>query len=167
VPEGREVRFRDGFRGEVAFRPAETTGDFVVAKRTGEAAYMLAVVVDDAFQGVDEVVRADDLLPSTALQVLLQEALGLPKPRHVHVPLVRGADGRRLAKRHGDTRVARWRGAGVPPERVVGLLARWSGLGDGGEISAAGLLARGFAWERVPRTDPVFTAEDDRRLLAR
>jgi glutamyl-tRNA synthetase len=166
VPEGREVRFRDGFRGDVRFRPAETTGDFVVAKRTGEAAYMLAVVVDDAFQGVDEVVRADDLLPSTALQILLQESLGLPTPRHLHVPLVRGADGRRLAKRHGDTRVARYREAGVPAARVVGLLARWSGLGDGAAVSAADLLARGFSWERVPRSDPVFGAEDDVRLLA-
>ena len=79
---------------------------------------------------------------------------------------MRGPDGRRLAKRHGDTRIARWREAGVPPERVLGLLARWSGLGDGSPVAAADLLARGFAWEWVPRAGPVFGPEDDSRLLA-
>jgi glutamyl-tRNA synthetase len=164
VPADREVAFEDGFRGAVRDRPALASGDFVVARRTGEAAYQLAVVVDDAFQRVDTVVRGDDLLPSTPLQVLLHEALGLPLPRWVHVPLVRGPDGRRLAKRHGDTRVARYREAGVPPERVLGLLARWSGLGDGREASARDLLP-GFDLARVPRADPVFTAADDREML--
>jgi glutamyl-tRNA synthetase len=167
VPAGREVAFEDGFHGPVRHAPARTTGDFVVAKRSGEAAYQLAVVVDDAFQGVDLVVRGDDLLPSTSLQILLHEALGLAPPRHIHLPLVRGPDGRRLAKRHGDTRVARWREAGAPPERVVGLLARWSGLGEVGEVSARDLLARGFDLARVPRADPVFLPADDRLLLGR
>jgi glutamyl-tRNA synthetase len=166
VPEEREVAFEDGFRGPVRDRPAATTGDFVVAKRSGEAAYQLAVVVDDAFQKVDAVVRGDDLLPSTSLQALLQEALGLPLPRWVHLPLVRGPDGRRLAKRHGDTRIARYREAGVPPERVLGLLARWSGLGDGGETSARDLLPA-FDLARVPREDPVLTPDDDRSLLGK
>jgi glutamyl-tRNA synthetase len=165
VPEDREVAFEDGFRGPVRDVPARSSGDFVVAKRTGEAAYQLAVVVDDAFQGVDLVVRGDDLLPSTPLQILLHEALGLAPPRYVHLPLVRGSDGRRLAKRHGDTRVARYRGAGAPPERVIGLLASWSGLGPLREVSAAGLAAGGFAWARVPRGDVLFSDEDGRRLL--
>ena len=60
---------------------------------------------------------------------------------------------------------ARFREAGVPPERVIGLLARWSGLGDGGEVSARDLLARGFDVDRVPRADAVFTPADERRLL--
>ncbi len=165
VPEDREVAFADGFRGKVRDRPARTSGDFVVAKRTGEAAYMLAVVVDDAFQGVDEVLRGDDLLPATPLQILLHEALGLRTPRYVHLPLVRGPDGRRLAKRHGDTRLSALRGAGVPPERVLGLLARWSGLGAGEPVSARDLLARGFSLDRVPRADAVFTGGDDGKGL--
>ena len=70
-----------------------------------------AVVVDDGFQGVDHVIRGDDLVPSTFLQLLLYEALELPAPRFSHLPLVRGADGRRLAKRHGDTRIASYREA--------------------------------------------------------
>ena len=164
VEAGREVAFEDGFRGTVRARPAAATGDFVVARKTGEAAYQLAVVVDDAFQGVDTVVRGDDLLPSAALQVLLHEALGLPLPRYVHLPLVRGPDGRRLAKRHGDTRVARYREAGVPAGRVVALLARWSGLGAGPETSARELLARGFDLARVPGEDVVLGEEEERAL---
>jgi len=156
VPAGRAVAFEDLFRGALSGEPARASGDFVVARRGGGAAYQLAVVVDDAFQGVDTVVRGDDLLPSTPLQILLHEALGLAPPRYVHLPLVRGPDGRRLAKRHGDTRIARYREAGVPPERVLGLLARWSGLGDGGEVSARQLLAGGLDLARVPRADPVF-----------
>jgi glutamyl-tRNA synthetase len=165
VPAGRVVSFEDGFRGAVAIEPARASGDFVVARRGGTAAYQLAVVVDDAFQGVDAVVRGDDLLPSTPLQILLHEALGLAPPRYFHLPLVRGPDGRRLAKRHGDTRVARFRGAGTAPERVVGLLARWSGLGDGSPVAARDLLARGFDLARVPRADPVLAPGDEAALL--
>lgn len=159
-------RFRDAAEAraatgrEPAWRFRAPSGDFVIAKKSGEAAYQLAVVVDDAFQGVDTVVRGNDLLPSTPLQVLLHGALGLAVPRYVHLPLVRGADGRRLAKRHGDTRVSRYREAGFPPERVVGLLARWSGLGDGGPVSAKALLARGFDPSRIPAEDPVFTGAE-------
>jgi glutamyl-tRNA synthetase len=148
----------------VRARPAARTGDFVVAKRTGEAAYQLAVVVDDAFQGVDTVVRGDDLLPSAALQVLLHEALGLPLPRYVHLPLVRGPDGRRLAKRHGDTRIARYREGGVPPGRVVALLARWSGLDAGAGAMPRDLLARGFDLSRVPGEDVVLGEAEERSL---
>ena len=106
-------------------------GDFVVWKApalgTTESlpAYQLAVVVDDAAQGVTEVVRGDDLLPSTPRQLLLYQALGLTPPSFVHVPLVVGPDGRRLAKRHGDTRLSALREAGVRPEMLLGLLA-WS-----------------------------------------
>jgi glutamyl-tRNA synthetase len=141
--------FVDAFRGPEAGAAA---GDFVVARRGGGAAYQLAVVVDDAFQGVDFVVRGDDLLPSTPLQVHLHEALGLRPPRYAHLPLVRGPDGRRLAKRHGDTRIARYREAGRAAEEVLGLLAAWSGLGDGRPASARELL-HGFEPGRIPRGD--------------
>src|SRR5262249_32606099 len=97
--------FLDGFRGPTQVNLRETGGDFVVWKSAGTPAYQLAVVVDDAAQGVTEVVRGDDLVPSTPRQLLLYEALGLRPPGFVHVPLVVGPDGRRLAKRHGDTRL--------------------------------------------------------------
>jgi glutamyl-tRNA synthetase len=154
------VRWEDGFRGPEVRDPARDGGDFVVAKRSGEPAYQLAVVVDDAAQGVSDVLRGDDLVPSTPRQLLLYEALGLPPPRFWHLPLVRGADGRRLAKRHGDTRLAHYRAQGVAPERVVGLLAGWSGLALRAPVAARELLA-GFALERVPRGDVTFTPADD------
>lgn len=117
--------FDDGFRGPVRLDLRTLGGDFVVWKSDGTPAYQLAVAVDDADMGVTEVVRGDDLVPSTPRQLLLYEALALTPPRFVHVPLVVGPDGRRLAKRHGDTRLASLRAAGVRPEALVGLLA-WS-----------------------------------------
>jgi glutamyl-tRNA synthetase len=117
--------FVDGFRGPVSVDLHQTGGDFVVWKSSQTPAYQLAVVVDDAAQGVTEVVRGDDLVPSTPRQLLLYRALGLSAPSFTHVPLVVGPDGRRLAKRHGDTRLSTLRDAGVAPEALVGLLA-WS-----------------------------------------
>ncbi len=162
VPDGI-VPYDDEVKGRVERSPLRDQGDFVVAKRTGEAAYQLAVVVDDAFQGVTHVIRGDDLVPSTPRQLLLYEALGLPAPRFAHLPLVRGQDGRRLAKRHGDTRLSAYRKAGVPPELIVGLLAGWSGLGHGPR-SARALVAGGLDWSVVPAQDVVFGPEAAARL---
>ncbi len=154
VPAGREVVLEDRFAGPQRWRVDRELGDFVIQKRDGEPAYQLAVVVDDAGQGVDEVLRGDDLLPSAARQLLLYEALGLPTPRFAHVPLVVGADGRRLAKRHGDTTVRRFREEGVPAERVVGWLAASSGLAPAGASCPPAALVEGFRLDRVPR-EPV------------
>jgi glutamyl-tRNA synthetase len=117
--------FPDRFRGPVRLDLREVGGDFVVWKSAGTPAYQLAVVVDDAAQGVTEVVRGDDLISSTPRQLLLYQALDLQPPDFVHVPLVVGPDGRRLAKRHGDTRLSSLRSGGVKAESIVGLLA-WS-----------------------------------------
>ncbi len=118
----RAYAFVDGFLGP---RTVDVGGDFVVWKSAGSPAYQLAVVVDDAATGVTEVIRGDDLVPSTPRQLLLYELLGWQPPRFVHVPLVVGPDGRRLAKRHGDTRLATLRSQGVSAESLLGLLA-WS-----------------------------------------
>src|SRR5262249_25239098 len=115
--------FVDGFLGPVDVDLKVVGGDFVVWKSSGTPAYQLAVVVDDAEQGVTEVVRGDDLVTSTPRQLLLYRALGLRPPAFAHVPLVVGPDGRRLAKRHGDTRLAALRAAGGSPEALVGLRA--------------------------------------------
>jgi glutamyl-tRNA synthetase len=137
------VGFDDLLRGPQSFDPAVETGAFPIRKSNGTAAYQLATVVDDAASGVDLVIRGDDLLSSTSRQILLQQALGLPTPRHLHLPLVVGADGRRLAKRHGDTRVATYRDHGVSPERLVGFLAWTAGLAaEGEEVSPARLVGR-------------------------
>ena len=117
--------FIDGFRGTTAIDLRQVGGDFVVWKSSGTPAYQLAVLVDDAAQGVTEVIRGDDLISSSPRQLLLYRALGLTPPRFTHVPLVVGPDGRRLAKRHGDTRLSALRAAGVAPEQLLGLVA-WS-----------------------------------------
>jgi glutamyl-tRNA synthetase len=117
--------FVDGFRGLTSVDLTAIGGDFVVWKSDGTPAYQLAVVVDDADLGITEVVRGDDLIPSTPRQLLLYKALNLSPPQFTHVPLVLGPDGRRLAKRHGDTRLAALRAAGVRAEALLGLLA-WS-----------------------------------------
>jgi glutamyl-Q tRNA(Asp) synthetase len=94
----RELRFADGLQGDCTYNVGHEVGDFVVRRRDGLHAYQLAVVVDDAEQGVTEVVRGCDLLSSTPRQMLLQEALDLPQPRYLHLPLLVDTDGRKLAK---------------------------------------------------------------------
>jgi glutamyl-tRNA synthetase len=154
--------FADGFCGPIERDLSEDGGDFVIWKSAGTPAYQLAVVVDDAAQGVTQVVRGDDLLSSTPRQLLLYRALGLTPPAFFHVPLVVGPDGRRLAKRHGDTRLVALREAGVQAEDLLGLLA-WScgWLERPRPTTAQDLLPR-FALETVPRA-PFVLADDHLR----
>lgn len=95
------IAFDDLVRGRVEENVAERTGDFVVRRADGLLAYQLAVVVDDAEQGVTQVVRGGDLLSSTARQIALQRALGLPTPEYAHLPLLLAPDGTKLGKRDG------------------------------------------------------------------
>ncbi len=127
-------------------------GDFVVFKSDGTPAYQLAVVVDDAAMGVTEVVRGDDLLPSTFRQLALYRFFDWSPPAFYHVPLVVGRDGRRLAKRHGDTRLASLRRAGVSATDLVGYLAHSCGLlPEPRPVRAEDLIDR-FDFDRVTRT---------------
>lgn len=140
VARDGETCFVDGFAGPVVANVADDAGDFLIARKGGAPAYQLAVVVDDAAQGVTEVVRGDDLLASTARQSLLQEALGLPHPSWWHVPLVVDETGRRLAKRDDDLSLAELRERGVAPEAIVGWVVRESGLAPVERISARDAL---------------------------
>ena len=158
TPPG-EVAFDDLFAGPQRFDPAAETGDFVIRKANGTAGYQLATVVDDAASGVDLVIRGDDLLPSSARQILLQRALGLPSVAYLHLPLVVGEDGLRLAKRHGDTTLRTLREAGWDAEALVGRLAASAGLAAEGErVSASQLLPR-YDLAKVPRGRVVAGAE--------
>ncbi len=162
------VAFNDRVAGAQAVDPGADVGDFVVWTKRGEPSYQLAVVVDDARQGVNRIVRGDDLVPSTGRQLLLARALGLEfEPEYWHVPLVIGPDGRRLAKRHGDTRVDSYKSLGVAPERVLGLLANWLGvLEDPEPIDLAELTGR-FAIDTMSRGRIVFLPEHDAWLRNR
>ena len=159
VPQGEIVRFEDGFCGLCEQEVSAVSGDFVLARDPDGAGYMLAVVVDDAAMGVTEVVRGDDLLPATPRQLLLYRALNLTPPAFVHVPLVVSEEGRRLAKRHGDTRISALRAAGITPEQVIGLLAWWCGWAVWGErLTLRDLLPR-FDLATLRREPAVLTPQ--------
>jgi glutamyl-tRNA synthetase len=147
----RLTSWTDGLHGPQSCVVAESLGDFVVAKGDETAAYQLAVVLDDHQMGVTEVVRGDDLLPSTFRQLELYHYWQWEPPAFRHVPLVVGPDGRRLAKRHGDTRLATLREAGVPAAWLVGWLAWSCGLREIVEPVAPAQLLDDFDWSRIPR----------------
>jgi glutamyl-tRNA synthetase len=150
--EGEVIEFDDRLAGACA----GAVDDFVVRRADGVTAYQLAVVVDDAAQGVGEVVRGADLLDSTPRQILLSRFLGLPAPSYAHVPLVLGPDGARLAKRHGGATLAE---RGEPSARTLALLAHTLGLAIGqAEVGGAGELLGEFDAARLPR-EPVVLGE--------
>jgi glutamyl-tRNA synthetase len=151
--------FVDEVRGPLRIAGDGLGGDFVVWKSAGTPAYQLAVVVDDAEMGITEVVRGDDLVASTPRQLLLYQALGWTPPRFAHVPLVVGPDGRRLAKRHGDTRLITLRAAGVRSEALVGLLAWSCGWLPRPEPVTPRDLLPAFRLDAVPRNPFVLTPE--------
>ena len=151
------VEFEDAVFGHQEETLARDCGDFLVRRSDGVVAYQLAVAVDDALMGVTQVVRGRDLLGSTARQMWVQKALGLPSPTFAHVPLLIAPDGRRLAKRDRDLDLGAIRARGLRPERVIGALGALVGLcPEGAEMTPEGLL-RGFSWEilRKRRDDVV------------
>ena len=159
VAEGSRVAFDDVFAGRFEQDVSAALGDFPLARDEFGAGYTLACAVDDVAMGVTEVVRGEDLLAATPAQVLVSRALGAGREiSYCHVPLVVGPDGRRLAKRHGDTRIAAYRAAGVRPGQIIGRLAASCGWAEGGEeISLAALLPR-FDISTIPHAPFVATA---------
>jgi glutamyl-tRNA synthetase len=144
------VRFDDLIHGPQSFDVCAEVGDFVIRRGDGVAAYQLAVAVDDAAMGITRVIRGDDLLSSTPRQLLVYEALGLRAPVFGHVPLMVGSDGHRLAKRGGSLTLQALRALGVPPERVVGFLARSAGLRVPESITAKELVGA-FSIDQIGR----------------
>ncbi len=161
IVEPGETRFTDAHMGPQRFDLDATSGDFVVWTKRSAPSYQLAVVVDDAAGGVTQVVRGNDLLDSAARQLLLYRALSLnPEPAYTHLPLIRGQDRRRLAKRDRDTRIDTYAGAGSSPERVIGLIARWCGLTREPAPMSLPEFQSGFSLDTLPQNDIVFTPED-------
>ncbi len=124
------ISWIDFVLGRVELDPGRLGGDFIVARSGHPPSYQLAVVHDDAAMGVTQVIRGDDLVPSTPRQILLYRSLGWTPPEFGHVPLAVGPDGRRLAKRDGSIKLATLRATGVDPRRLVGWLARSCGWAD-------------------------------------
>ena len=131
--------------------------DLVVRRNDGIPAYNLAVVVDDTAAGVGEVVRGADLIETTPRQLHVAARLGMPAPGYAHVPLVLGADGARLAKRHGAVTLADRVAAGQSPAEVRAALARSVGLAGPGETPALDELLRRFDPSALPTEATVLT----------
>ena len=148
---GAQVEFGDRLHGHVA----GIVDDFVLWRGDDTPAYQLAVVVDDADQGVREVVRGDDLLDSTPRQLELARLLGLPQPRYAHVPLVLGPDGARLAKRHGSVTLEEH-----DPATALGWMAASLGIGRQGERASPQELLDRFDPDALPREPTTFRAEE-------
>lgn len=121
IPDGESIHFVDQHQGPQSFVAGEDFGDFVVWRRDDVPAYQLAVVVDDAAMQITEVVRGADLLKSTARQLLLIRALGLPTPAYFHCDLVLDNGGMRLAKRHDALSLRALREHGHTPSEVLAM----------------------------------------------
>jgi glutamyl-tRNA synthetase len=161
----RTLVFEDRIAGRQVCSPAKTLGDWVIARRDGNPSYQLAVVVDDLAMGINQVVRGADLIPSTFRQLDLMSALGTtPAIEYWHPPLVVGSDGRRLAKRHGDTRLANYRAAGCPPQRIVGWAAWTAGLIEDWEDCRPEELLPRFEFARIVRAPTVLLPEHEARF---
>ncbi|QDT12427.1 tRNA glutamyl-Q(34) synthetase GluQRS [Planctomycetes bacterium K23_9] len=150
-PSDDVIKFDDLVLGKQSCRPAEQLGAFPITQKNGNTSYQLAVVVDDAQMGITEVVRGDDLVPSTFRQIDLFAALGYEVPTFAHVPLVVGTDGRRLAKRHGDTRLSQYREQGIDADQIVGWAAHSAGLFDERQPVSAQSIVASFDWQKLSR----------------
>ncbi len=157
VPEGMTIAFTDAVRGPIVQRVDREVGDFVLRRGDGVFAYQLVVAIDDASMRISDVIRADDLLASTARQILLLRLLGWAEidiPRYAHVPLVVAPGGERLAKRTRGATVRELRDRGLSREDVIGALATGLGL-VGGEPrplsphEVAASLAPPSSWRRT------------------
>ena len=148
----QEWTVHDGLQGDYTELLSRDCGDFVVRRADGVYAYQLAVVVDDADNGITQVVRGRDLLASAPRQMYLFSLLGRPAPEYLHVPLLLAPDGRRLSKRDGDLDLEALLGR-FTPEEILGKLAFSAGLLDRDEAVSAKELASVFDWSRVRKED--------------
>ena len=179
APQTGETIVDDKVQGRVTF-PNADLDDFVILRSDGTPTYMLAVVVDDHDMGVTHVIRGDDHLTNAARQALIYEALGWPVPVWAHIPLIHGADGAKLSKRHGALGVDAYRAMGYLPEALRNYLARLGWAHGDDEIfstqqalawfdlDAIGKAAARFDFDKLKNLNGHYMrAADDAALLAR
>lgn len=148
-----KVDFVDETFGKQEVDVAREVGDFLILRRNKSPSYQLAVVVDDEFDQITEVVRGRDLLSSTARQELVARALGIERPTTLHLPLVCDATGRRISKRERDLSLAELRSAGISAERIVGWAAHTLGLSPELRAGRAPEFTAAFDPRRLRRED--------------
>ncbi|MEK9161622.1 MAG: glutamate--tRNA ligase family protein, partial [Patescibacteria group bacterium] len=157
----KKIVFNDLIRGDIEFDTTELK-DFIIAKSLEEPVYHLAVVVDDYEMGVSHIIRGDDGISNTPRQILIQEAIGAPRPVYAHLPLILTQDRTKLSKRkHGEkVSVTFYRNAGYLPEAVVNFLALigWN-PGDEREIFSKEELIKEFSLERIQKSAGIFNVE--------
>ncbi|MCL1939433.1 MAG: tRNA glutamyl-Q(34) synthetase GluQRS [Desulfovibrionaceae bacterium] len=139
------MAFRDAVLGPQAVATATWGGDFALRRSDGVVAYQLAVAADDAAMGVTEVVRGDDLAPSTPRQILLLRLMGAAPPLYAHLPLLCDASGERLAKRHQGLEIAALRRNGIGPEAIIGYLGYLAGWQAKAQPAEPSDLLSGFS----------------------
>lgn len=157
VPEeGRGiVTFTDGHYGIHTVDLTTQCGDFIVRRKDGAWAYQLAVVVDDALMGINEVVRGRDLLLSSPQQIYLAQQLGFTPPRFTHLPLLCNTAGQRLSKRDKSLDMGCLRQS-FTPNQIIGLLAHAAGLQPTADAVSAQSLVKTFSWDKVGTADITF-----------
>ena len=167
---GKTITFTDIIRGEITFDTTEL-GDFVIARGEEDPLYNFAVVVDDAEMGITHVIRGEDHISNTPRQILIQEALGYPRPQYAHFPLHLAADRSKLSKRKGDVAVRDYRAKGYLPDALLNYLAvvGWTAP-SGKEILSLGEMIDEFELADVHKSGGVFDPEKlrwyNRRYLA-
>lgn len=161
---GAKVTFTDLIHDEITFDTTEL-GDFVIAKKVDEPLFHLAVVIDDAEMGITHVIRGEDHLSNTARQILIQEALGYPRPQYAHIPLILAPDRSKLSKRHGATALSDYLAQGYLPAALVNFMALlgWSPqAGESGtdqEVFTLEELVERFSLEAIQKSGAVFNLE--------
>lgn len=156
---GQKITFIDLIRGEISFDTTEL-GDFVIAKSLDEPLYHFAVVVDDWKMGITHVIRGEDHISNTPRQILIQEALGAPRPIYAHIPLILALDRSKLSKRNGAVSVTEYREQGYLPDALVNYLALlgWN-PGTDQEIFSREELIKLFSLEKIQHGGAIFNVE--------
>jgi glutamyl-tRNA synthetase len=153
------IEFEDLIRGVMKFE-GESVGDFIIVRSNGMPAYNFAVVIDDHLMGITHVIRGEDHLSNTALQMMLYRAFGFAPPTFAHHCLILGKDRAKLSKRHGSVSVGEFRKQGILPEALInylGLLG--SSFTDGREVLSRDEMISGFALERASKSGAIFDEE--------
>ncbi len=151
VPD-KKMTFIDGCIGKYTENLTIECGDFIIKRSDGVFAYQLAVTVDDGLMGINEVVRGNDLIGSTARQIWLHNELGFKPPKFYHMPLLVAHDGRRLSKRDKDLDLSKIRKY-MKPEKLIGILACSAGLIEKPEDISLNELIKTFSWDKIPNKD--------------